>query len=181
MLRFKGSVRFIKYKELILVEKLKLDNEQVYHYFSFKNRFLCLHLKKFQKVKPFKSYHTLKFNMSLQEFAQYFCNESNHYRFKGTDLISGDFKEKMSTEDFSLYEEHLIHCQICKKNNHQVSPIRKSRKLSLSEKLQLAVHIGGKELNQSIMRDLNISKETVMVYKRKLRDANFAQIKKPVE
>lgn len=168
MLRFKGEIRLIKQNNLILVEKIKLDSENQYHYFTNNCRLICLHLVKFRKIN-FKKFKTLKFNLSASEFKIYF---DKRYRFNNIDLIP-ELKyenQPLSETDTKLYEIHLNNCEHCQ-YVHKPKSIRKRKKLNIQDKMKLASYIGGNQLNKSIMRSLDISKQTVNIYKRKLNES----------
>lgn len=169
MLRYKGIIRFIKYKGLRLVEKIKLDSEDNYHYFNSKSRLLCLHSAKIRKVNDFKKFKTLKFNFNELEYAVYYDKNLKKYRFNNADLIpENDYEnEDLCNEELENYEYHLKSCVICN-HFHQPKSIRKRNKLTIDEKFKLSYYIGGHHISKSIMQTLDISKQTVKVYKRKL-------------
>lgn len=176
MSRFKGQVRFIKLDNIILVEKIKLDSENEFYYFTNENRILCYHIKKFQNLPFFKQFKTLKFNLSKKEFEIYF--KDNRYQFKGIDLVKEDENQELSLKSTKFYLNHRNTCSTCEQiSNKAPKIIRKRKKLNLKEQLKLASYIGSNELNKSVMKDLDISKQTVINYKRKLNDSND-QIKK---
>lgn len=165
MLKFKGQVRFIRFNELILIEKIKLDHEKIYHSFPPQLRVLCLHLEKLQKVKPFKKFHTMNFSFSKNEFSHYY---DNRYTFKGIVLPSEHSPVQIGLEDRKFYEDHLRTCSTCSKisfNDGESKSIRKRNKLNPNN-------------NKTIMKELNISKQTVVAYKRKLLLDNHQTSKK---
>lgn len=173
MLRYHGSAHYIKYKNLILIDKLKLDDESDYHYFKNSNRLLCYQISKLRKVPHFKKFKTLKFNFSRVEYDTYFNRLDNRYEFRGSKLIPENEYCKTDLEQFEidLYDHHINSCQTCN-HQHQIKEIRKRKKLSNNEKLKLSYLIGSQNVNRSIEQSINVSRQVIKKYKKKIREAD---------
>lgn len=171
MLKYNGQARFVRSGNLMLIDKIKLDDDKLYFSFPPDLRILCIHIEKFQKVKPFKKFHTLNFSLSQKEFDRYHNNKK--FIFKGRDLLSEESHVEIGEEERTFYEKHFNTCLMCNKislNDATTKSIRKRSHLSVLDQLKLAEYIGAGHVTKSIMEALNISKQTVINYKRKLSD-----------
>lgn len=183
MLTRKVILSFSKYKEINLLDKIKVEGDDFFYYFPYNLRLVCNHLSKMIKIYDFKKFKTFKVNLNEEEFRLYYDKYSSSFKFKGVQLLNEkQFKEStISSEVLFSYELHRTTCSICK-TVYQPKQIKKRKKLSHSEQLQLAKYIGSKAVNKSIMKEFDLSKEAIRKFKKKLNQPQLPrQLKRPYQ
>lgn len=180
MAKFILNVNYIKFENLILVNKIKFDDKPECYHFNPDHQLLCLHLIKIRNVPKFKNFRTISVVLNREEFEKYYDFDSLRFRFLNTFLLSERESNSQSQKESSKFIYHINNCQEC--NVDEVKSklsIRKRSKLKLNECIRLSHDIGIGYSNKDLMNQYSISKETLRKFKIKLRnDFKFEKIKK---
>lgn len=169
MSRFIINVGFIKLNDIKFCLKIKLNDQDEWYYFHPNHQIMCLHIDKFRTIYDFKKYKTASFNLRLSEFKIYFNLDSNRFKFKDHELLTEESYRNYHNEiDQAKLIQHYQMCKLCK-YVHIKRSIRKRKKLTSHEKLQLIHDVGMGYSKKSLSEEFTISSETIRKQKNKLK------------
>lgn len=168
----KVKIGLKKHENLILVEKIKC-NEKEFKYFPTNSQFTCKHLDLRNSLKDFKKFCSLNVNLNYPSYLKYYDISSSSLKFNDEILLSEtDYFEKLHQNQSEIFESLNSHlnCFICNQLiiKDKVKEIRKRKKLSLDEKVQISYAIGANFRTKSILKNFNIGRKTFKDLKRKI-------------
>lgn len=173
MPRFLVEVHFNKLEERNLIIKIKLRTESNWHFFKPEHQVTCLHVDKFKNVNDFIKYRTLVFNLTKLEFEIYFNLSENVFEFKNEHLLSEEnYRSLYLNFDRTFLMNHFSSCIECDFVNLNKKLIRKRKKLTDNEKLDLAHDIGMGYSQSALSVQYNLSKESIRKFKNRLNKTN---------
>ena len=177
------DIHLRRYKEIILLERIKLSSTSEWFYFKPIHQPICLHASKFNNPFKFKSFHTeIAIKLTPEEMSPYLpiARASTTLQFRRRNLLpEADYFSQFvqtglnrSARILRLLDQHNRDCSACKLVQTVRKQIRKRDKLTDDEREMLAFRIGQNWPVSKLQETFNISKRTALLAKRKYQMAN---------
>lgn len=174
-------LNYKKYNNIVLLEKIKVSKKGAnYFYLKPEDQFICLHLKSLQEVKNFIKYQTLSKNINHPHFLNYFDVNDNSLIFKNYKLLNeSEYRNYCNSINLPFLYSNHSNCSICLcETPKEVKVIRKRKKLSVDEKIDLAFSLGANYSNKKLEKEYCLSKRSLRIFKAKIRNKNSSRKKR---
>lgn len=161
---------YIKKNDLKLIERISINHTNFY--FRLEDQLLCQHTEKFNKVYDFKKFKRCNIRLNESEF-NFYRPKFKDYTLMNDQQYDSYIKNlsKSENDQFNrLLEQHKDKCSICRTKNEPTKLIRKRKKLNEDEKQQLAYDIGKGKSYKKLCKEWNLSKKTIRIFKRNLKN-----------